>query len=112
MTTYAISNSDQDLIRELQECCAIIEERDETFLPTPIRGEKREQIWSDWDVIEVARIFNRSEDPISLFRFVDERTGDFRVGYKTRDGREWFHVLRQMRNSSGMFFDLIRREAP
>lgn len=103
-----ITENDVVLVRELQEYCAGVAERGEEFTPTLINGDEGTAIWSDWDVMEIARIFNRSSDPVGLFRFVDEKTGSSSVGYKTRDGREWFYVLRQIRNASGIFFDILR----
>lgn len=57
--------------------------------------------WTATDGEHVAALFNESDDPYELFRFVDEQTGSVAVGYHTRDGREWFSVLRQMRNTVG-----------
>ena len=107
-----LPEQDTALVRELQEYCAGVAARGEHFTPTLLAHDQEgETCWSDWDVMEIARIFNRSESPVSLFRFVDEKTGSSSVGYKTRDGREWFYVLRQIRNSSGIFFDILRRES-
>jgi hypothetical protein len=55
--------------------------------------------WSETDGAAIAEMLNADADPMGLFRFIDEKTGDWRVGYRTRDGREWFPVLRQMRNT-------------
>lgn len=57
--------------------------------------------WTEADGIALGKMFNEAEHPFDLFRFVDEKTGHFTVGYRTRDGREWFHILRQMRNQVG-----------
>lgn len=64
--------------------------------------------WTPENAAHVAALLNQASgefDPIGLFRFMDEQTGSWRVGYRTRDGREWFHVLRQMRNAreGGLF---------
>lgn len=82
-----ISNERQDLIREIQDHCADLLERER-----------------EWDISDghyVASLFNRDPDPTALFTFMDEKTGDHRVGYRTRDEREWFPILRQMRNQVG-----------
>lgn len=57
--------------------------------------------WNEADAMIVAGMFIASGDPWSLFVYMDERTGAWDVGYETRDGREWFPILRQMRNRSG-----------
>lgn len=75
------------IIREVQDYCAGL-------------LESRRQ-WRVEDGTHVASLLNQDRDPIGLFRFLDERTGDWQVGYRTRDGREWFPVLRQMRNRVG-----------
>ena len=58
----------------------------------------------------IASLLNRDEhgDPWGLFALLDEQTGSHLVGYRTKDGREWFYVLRQMRNTvgSGLFENL------
>jgi hypothetical protein len=84
-------------IREIQSYCADIHEA------------KRE--WTYEDAQHIAEILNRSSDAWGLFAFIDEQTGHSLVGYRTRDGREWFHVLRQMRNQvgSGLFENMIGR---
>lgn len=81
----------EPLIREIQTYCADIHERGDD--------------WTEEDGKHIAELLNKSGDPWGLFRFMDERTGDSLVGYRTRDGREWFHILRQMRNTvgSGLF---------
>ena len=78
---------DEEIIREVQERCAEIEESGGA--------------WTTEQGAEISAIFCKSDDPWGLFRFVDERTGLSQVGYRTRDGREWFHILRQMRNQPG-----------
>jgi hypothetical protein len=88
-----ILREDEELVREIQALCADISES--------------EKDWTDADVIAVTSILNRSAKPRSLFRFIDERTGTSYVGYHTRDGREWFHILRQMRNDSALFHELL-----
>lgn len=87
----------EPLIREIQDYCADIHERGPA--------------WTEEDGKHIAEILNRSGDPWGLFRFMDERTGDSLVGYRTRDGREWFHILRQMRNTvgSGLFENMEPR---
>jgi hypothetical protein len=68
--------------------------------------------WTPDDGAYIASLLNKDaeDDPWGFFRFIDERTGDWRVGYTTKDGREWFHILRQMRNTvgSGLFENLRR----
>lgn len=89
---------DYDLIGEVQMYCADIHEH---------RGGE----WTTEDGEHVASILNRSSDAWGLFRYMDEKTGSSDVGYRTRDGREWFYVLRQMRNTvgSGLFENLTPR---
>lgn len=67
-----------------------------------------QKAWTGEDAKHVAGLLNQASgefDPWSLFRFMDEQTGSWRVGYRTKDGREWFHILRQMRNTreGGLF---------
>lgn len=81
-----ILSADQKIVRDVQDLCAMLAERGG---------------WTAEDAVEVAEILNASPAPRSLFRFMDEKTGSMYVGYRTRDGREWFHVLRQMRNARG-----------
>jgi hypothetical protein len=88
-----ILREDEELVREIQALCADISE------------SKKD--WTDADVIAVTSILNRSAEPRALFRFIDERTGSSYVGYRTRDDREWFHILRQIRNDSAMFHELL-----
>ena len=57
--------------------------------------------WTELDGRHIAHLLNKDDDPWGLFRFMDEKTGHFTVGYQTKDGREWFHILRQMRNTPG-----------
>lgn len=87
----------EPLIREIQTYCADIHEAGRD--------------WTEEDGAHIAAILNKSGDPWGLFRFMDERTGDSLVGYRTRDGREWFHILRQMRNQvgSGLFENMEPR---
>jgi hypothetical protein len=89
-----MNHKDEPIVREIQEYCAELAETG---------GE-----WNEANGTAIADLLNQSEDPFGLFRFIDEKTGDYRVGYKTRDGREWFHILRQMRNTpgSGLFENL------
>lgn len=63
--------------------------------------EKRDGKWTLEDGIALGNMFNESDDAFDLFTFVDEKTGHWMVGYRTDDGREWFHILRQMRNQPG-----------
>jgi len=88
-----ILKEDEDIVREIQVFCANISD------------SKKD--WTDADVVAIAVMFNRSSEPGSLFRFIDERTGSSYVGYRTRDDREWFHILRQIRNDSAMFHELL-----
>jgi hypothetical protein len=77
-----------DVIRDVQEYCADILE------------EKR--AWTQEDAEHVASLFNQDDDPWGLFIHMDERTGGSDVGYQTkRTKREWFPILRQMRNTTG-----------
>jgi hypothetical protein len=99
-----------DLVRRIQAICANIAERaeytdDVTLLPNDRQGPSA--LWGDDDVEAIAAVFRESPDPRGLFRYMDEKTGSSDVGYRTRDGREWFHILRQIRNASATFFDLI-----
>lgn len=57
--------------------------------------------WNEHDGQTIGAMFNEAEDAFALFRFVDEKTGHWLIGYETDDGREWFHILRQMRNQVG-----------
>jgi hypothetical protein len=76
-----------DIIREVQTYCADLHQSGEG--------------WTTADGEHVAALLNQDEHPGGLFRFMDEKPGDWRVGYKTKDGREWFHIMRQMRNKPG-----------
>jgi hypothetical protein len=82
-----ILGDDAEIVRQIQDNLADIHE------------EGRD--WNRGDATFVAALLNKSADPINLFRFMDEKTGSSYVGYRTRDGREWFHILRQMRNTPG-----------
>lgn len=75
------------IIQRVQSYCADLAEKG---------GE-----WTAEDGIALGNMFNEAADPFDLFTFVDEKTGHFTVGYRTDDGREWFHILRQMRNQPG-----------
>jgi len=79
--------SRDEIIVAVQDYCADIHESGEG--------------WAIEDGKHVAALLNKDENPGGLFRFMDEKTGDSRVGYRTSDGREWFHILRQMRNKPG-----------
>lgn len=85
-------------IKEIQHFCADLAEFD--------------QGWNNTDAKTLASIFNDYDDPVGLFRYMDERTGASDVGYTTRDGREWFHILRQMRNDPDcvLLDELARKE--
>jgi hypothetical protein len=90
-----ILSADEEIIRKIQIFCADIESDND--------GE-----WTRGDATFIAALLNKSEHPTRLFRFIDEKTGSTYVGYRTRDGREWFHILRQMRNEvdSGLLENL------
>jgi hypothetical protein len=79
--------SEREIIREVQAYCADLHE------------SGRE--WTPEDGAHLATIINQARDPWGLFRYMDEKTGASDVGYKTKDGREWFHIMRQMRNQPG-----------
>lgn len=91
-----VPEADMPIIEEVREFCASLAEFDD---------------WTPEDGAKVAEMLCKSDDPWGLFRFIDERTGLPCVGYKTRDGREWFYILRQMRNQvgSGLFENLPQR---
>jgi len=86
---YVVS-PDSEIIREVQDYCAILAD-----------NANEGEAWTRGDAENIAAMINRSAKPMALFRFMDERTGTTSVGYRTRDGREWFHILRQMRNTPG-----------
>lgn len=66
--------------------------------------------WTPDDSERIAALLNRDRDPWELFRLLDEKTGDWRIGYRTDDGREWLPVLRQMRNAQdSRLLDGLRR---
>jgi hypothetical protein len=81
-----ILSTDEDIVRAIQTSCADLAEAGS---------------WDRGDGAYIAALFNKSAAPMKLFRYVDEKTGSSDVGYRTRDGREWFHILRQMRNEAG-----------
>lgn len=89
-----ILSADEDIVRQIQTCCADLEAEGGT--------------WDRGDATFIAALLNKSSDPAALFRFMDEKTGSMYVGYRTEDGREWFHILRQMRNAqdSGLLENL------
>src|SRR5262245_53816173 len=89
-----ILDEDVQLVRQIQAFCADVHEAD--------------QGWTRGDATFIAALLNKSKEPSRLFRFIDEKTGSSYVGYRTRDGREWFHILRQMRNTrdSGLLENL------
>ena len=96
MSTQTVSRF--DLIREIQTYCADIHEQ---------RGGE----WTEKDGRHVAGLLNKDAEPWDLFRYMDEKTGSSDVGYRTKDGREWFYILRQMRNTvgSGLFENMTPR---
>jgi len=91
--------NDEQIVRAIQDYCADIHtakvERDERL------GKIDGPAWTGENAEHIAALLNESDNPMGLFRFIDEKTGDWRVGYRTQDGREWFHILRQMRNTPG-----------
>lgn len=87
-----ILSEDEDIVREVQTYCAAVAEK------TLNEDEDR---WTKADAEHIATLLNKSDNPNGLFAFMDEKTGSSSVGYRTRDGREWFHILRQMRNTRG-----------
>lgn len=90
----SLTESNITIIRSVQALCADIASRDDDN-------------WSEDEAEQVALIFTRAEKPRDLFKFVDEMTGHWVVGYQTTDGREWFHILRQMRNRSKGFGEVL-----
>jgi hypothetical protein len=107
-----LPEEERKLVERVQALCANIAERDEYQVMTPVGkgADWAQALWGDDDVRDVAAVISESDDPIGLFRFMDEKTGSTSVGYKTSDGHQWFHILRQMRNSSGIFFDLLKED--
>jgi hypothetical protein len=96
-----ILDADVQIVREIQDYCADLHdefvEREERL--GRVDGVKA---WTEENAEHVAALLNRSKHPRSLFRFIDKKPGNSTyVGYQTRDGREWFHILRQMRNTRG-----------
>jgi hypothetical protein len=91
-----------DIIREVQDYCAALAESEYAA---------DDSQWTPENGAHVASLLCQDPDPWDLFRFMDEKTGDSMVGYRTRDGREWFYILRQMRNTvgSGLFENLSPR---
>ena len=100
MSTPIRESTREDLIRTIQSYCADI-------------LENRDGRWDEADGNYIASLLNRDpeHDPWGLFRHIDERTGGSDVGYRTLDGREWFPILRQMRNTvgSGLFENMTPR---
>jgi hypothetical protein len=90
-------------IRAIQNYCADVAERKEYA--------DDDKQWTEEDGAHVASLLNKDPDPWDLFRYMDEKTGSSDVGYRTQDGREWFYVLRQMRNTvgSGLFENMTPR---
>jgi hypothetical protein len=106
--TAAMTND--EIIRAVKTYCADLHdahvEREERY--GRVDGQKA---WTGEDADHVAGLLNQASgefDSRSLFRFIDEQTGSWRVGYKTDDGREWFHILRQMRNAPGGLIDALK----
>ena len=100
-----ILSADENIVREVQTYCANLHDDNRT------RVHPDRQAWGHADAVHIAALLNKSDDPINLFRFMDEKTGSSYVGYRTQDGREWFHILRQMRNTrdSGLLENLKTR---
>lgn len=82
-----ILSADEDIVRDIQRYCGDIH----------AAGGK----WSNDDAAHIATLLNESSNPAALFRYIDEKTGSSEVGYRDGLGREWFHILRQMRNEAG-----------
>jgi len=78
----------EETIREIQDYCADLLEKD--------------WAWTEDHARVIADMFISTGDPWALFTYMDERTGAIDVGYRTQDGREWFPILRQMRNGSSV----------
>lgn len=99
---------ESDIIRRIQDFCADIAERKED---TRFNDDGLMFQWTVSDAEQIAGWLNAAEHPWDLFTFIDEKTGHFTVGYETSDGRDWFHILRQMRNTvgSGLFETLSPR---
>ena len=76
----------EETIREIQDYCADLLEKD--------------WAWTEDHARAIADMFISTGDPWALFIYMDECTGASDVGYRTQDGREWFPILRQMRNGS------------
>lgn len=91
-----IDAEDEHIVRLVQDFCVELAE-----------DQAAGNDWTEEEAAHVAELFNQSESPYDLFRFVDERTGSTQVGYR-RNGKEWFHILRQMRNKrdSGLLEDI------
>lgn len=95
-----------EIIRAVQDYCADVAERETGAHPYV------KQQWTTADGEQVARLLMCDSEPFALFRYIDERTGASDVGYRTTDGREWFHVLRQMRNTPGSgLFETMKGDA-
>lgn len=90
--------SRQEIIEAVKDYCADVGARDAEDDAT---GRWPGYLWGITDGEHIAGLLNQDDDPMGLFRFIDEQTDDPTVGYRTRDGREWFFVLRQMRNTAG-----------
>jgi hypothetical protein len=95
-----------EIIREIQDYCADLMENWRNVERDPSGNVV--DCWTRKDGEHVASLLNKSLDPWGLFVYMDEKTGSSDVGYRTRDGREWFPILRQMRNrlNSGLFENL------
>lgn len=104
-----VVEEDENRIRAIQLMCAAIAERKAWYTPSVI-GSDRKALWNDQDVEAIVKVILGSPKPMSLFRFMDERTGSMYVGYRLKDGREWFHILRQIRNSSSLFHEMLTWE--
>ena len=100
--------TNDQIIEAVQDYCADLAEANKAE-DAKVAGERG---WTTENVAHVAELLNQASGeftPVGLFRFMDEQTGSWRVGYRTKDGREWFHVLRQMRNTrEGGLFEALR----
>jgi len=98
--TSWLTDTDRDIIRKVQSYCADLHaahiEREDRL--GKVDGVKA---WKEADAFAIAEMLNQSDHPRRLFTWMDEKTGHSSVGYETIDKREWFHILRQMRNTPG-----------
>jgi len=94
---HYILSQDEEIVREVQSYCADIADKVAALPDDWADGDD----WTPADGEHIAALLNKSANPVALFRYMDEKTGSMEVGYRTQDGREWFHILRQMRNTRG-----------